>query len=649
MSVVGIDFGNSSCVAATVGRGGVDVVLNETSHRKTATMVSFQDKQRFIGEAAVPMARSNFKNTVVDLKRFIGLKFSSPFVQRELERFPFKLVAMENDEVGVEVMFNGAPTVFAVPRLVAMMIHCMKVTVEKSRGGPPVTDVVLSTPVYFTDAQRRAMLDACSIAGVNCLRLMNDTTAAALEYGIYKSAKRLFSDTEPQYVMFVDMGHSALQVAVVAFLQGRLSVMATAWDRCLGGRDYDWELACQMAEQFKARTGVDARGNKKAMLKLLGAVEKARKNLSPVGVTEAVVNVECVVGDNDLHAKITEDEFEQWTGHLSDRALIPLDAALQQAGLTASQLSSVEIIGGAIRMRSVKQRIAKHLGVPNQTPPNFGLSTTLNMDECVSRGCALQCAILSPLFKVKEFNIVDRVSLPVRLTWDAVPAAGMDVEGEEGEGEGAAVEVKPFDPDADLAATGGSSPSVATAARASEGAAAGDTKGSKRGSRRHSSRRSHGHSRSHSREHRHSHRRHRHGEERDGGREDGQDGQDGQDRHRSHRRDSHRGSSGRSHHRHRGEDGEGGGGGGGGDGGGGLLGLLRRRSGLLSRQHLRRRRRLQPQQAHAPHRRASAMQQRRAHLRGCALRVLPTPAAGCRPRRTRLRRRRAIATHHLHH
>lgn len=370
-----------------------------------------------------------------------------------------------------QVSYQGETKVVTAEAALGMVLVDLKHTAEAS--APPVADLVVSVPAYFIDSQRRAVLDACRIAGLNCLRVMNDTTATALEYGIYKSARGMFSDKEPQHVMFIDMGHSGFQVSVVAFLQGKLHVLGTAWDRDLGGRDFDRLLADKFAANFKSSTGIDVTGDHKVrprpeacaarahgMFRELcaghdeaagrrgegaqghqpaGRLPGRRRRRVPVRrprpalVPGAWRDHGEVSGASDrgwggrcgarparthtlrrltrtcarMHARThvpnpaqTEDDFAKWTEPLVAAALRPIDAALQQAGLNASQLSAVEIVGGAIRMRAVKQRIAAHLGITGESP-NYGLSTTLNMDECVARGCALQCAILSPLFKVR--------------------------------------------------------------------------------------------------------------------------------------------------------------------------------------------------------------------------------------------------------
>lgn len=309
---------------------------------------------------ATVQATSNNRNTVTNLKRLVGLPFNSPQVQKEARRLPVELVEMKGGRTGVKVRSRGptpaagaapgtarggagarrpwSPSVawntfrsrfrlsafrpraparpllsqvnycgeeraFGVEMVVGAMLEDIRRMVEGDGKAPPVSDVVISVPGFFTDSQRRAMLDACHVSGLKCLRLMNDLTAAAIEYGIYKSARRQFSDTEPQYVMFIDMGHSAYQVSVVAFLQGKLHVLSYAFDRDLGGRDFDDILADHMAQQFKEKTGQSA-DTPKARMKLLSTVEKARKTLSPVGVKEVRVDVECLNGDYDLHTKI---------------------------------------------------------------------------------------------------------------------------------------------------------------------------------------------------------------------------------------------------------------------------------------------------------------------------------------------------------
>ncbi|KAF0693931.1 Aste57867_15151 [Aphanomyces stellatus] len=417
MSVIGIDFGNVDCVVSQAKRGGIDIILNENSNRKNPNMVCMAGKQRYIGEAALSMARSNFKNTATEVKRLIGRKFSAPDVQEEIKTYGFKCVELPNGQVGIVLNYNDNPVTYTCEQVVAMVLNKLQSIAATANEGVNPAYGVVSCPGYFTDVQRRAMLNACKIAGLNCLRLMNEHTAVALGYGIYKSVRNLFKEDEAEHVMFIDLGHSGYTVSIVAFVQGKLQVKSVAYDRFLGGRDFDLALAKDVAEKFEAKHKKNPLADAKSRLKLLSACEKTKKNLSPQGVTSSALNIECLVDEIDYASKVSLEEFETLIAPLLERLEAPIQNALKDAGLTADKLSCVEIVGGGVRVASVKRRLADILGLDKEKP-NLGLSTTLNADEAVARGCGLQCAILSPLFKVKDFSIADIVNFPVRVSWE---------------------------------------------------------------------------------------------------------------------------------------------------------------------------------------------------------------------------------------
>lgn len=428
MSVIGVDFGNVDCVIGQAKRGGIDIILNENSNRKNPNMVCVQGKQRFIGEAAVSVARMHFKNTATDIKRLIGRKFKHPEVQQEIAQLAYKCVELPNGDVGIVLNYNEEEVTFTCEQIVAMILNKMQNIAAAANEGVRPAYAVLSCPGFYTDVQRRAMLNACKIAGVNCLRLLNEHTAVALAYGIYKSARNLFHESEPQYVMFVDIGHASYTVSVVAFVQGKLIVKSAAFDRYLGGRDFDNAIAQDVAKTFQSKHGIDPLLQPKSRMKLLTACEKAKKNLSPYGVTATFVNIEYLANELDYNGQLTLEHFEELIAPLLDRLEGPIKKALDDAGIDKSQLANVEIIGGGTRVASVKRRLSDILGLDKEAQ-NYGLSTTLNADESVARGCALQCAILSPVFKVKEFYIEDRVHLPVRVSWeDGEASTAMDTD-----------------------------------------------------------------------------------------------------------------------------------------------------------------------------------------------------------------------------
>lgn len=441
MAVIGIDFGNLNCVIAQAGRGGVDVLLNGASKRQNANCVSLQGKERFMGDEASAISRSNYKNTGINLKRFIGRKYQEPEVQQEIAAMPgLTFVELPNGNVGLQLSYNDSQTVFTMEQLTAMMLTKIISIVEGGNSSVKVADSVVSIPSYFTDAQRQAMLNACSIANLHCLRLMHEGTACALAYGIFRNAKGQFDAEKPMNVLLLDLGQSAYQVTAVSFVTGKLTVRSSTYDRNLGGRDFDAVIAKHIAEAFKAKYGDDPWENPKARMKLFVSAEKAKKTLSPVGVTEAPLSVECLMNDMDFNGKLTLDEFKELSAPLLDRLAAPIQQCLAESGLAATDFDSVEIVGGSTRLGFVKSRFAEILGISNPEPPNYGLFTTMNADEAVARGTALQAAILSARFRVKDFSVIDAVSYPVLLSWDAVDAMDQDGAADDDDGEEAAAD-----------------------------------------------------------------------------------------------------------------------------------------------------------------------------------------------------------------
>jgi len=273
------------------------------------------------------------------------------------------------------------------------------------------------------------MLDACRIAELNCIRLMHETTAVALSYGIYRAAS--FDVSNPQHVLFIDMGHSSYSVTIAAFIQSKLQIKSCVYDKNLGGRDFDRVISNWICEEFKRKTGLDASKNVKAMLKIEQAAEKAKKTLSPSGVNEANISVECLMNDMDFNGILSRDIFEAGCQPLLDRLELPIQQALAEAGIAREQLLDIEIVGGATRVACLKNRLSDIFGL-DKSKPNYGLSTTLNADESVAKGCALQSAILSPRFRVKEFDVVEANTYPIRLNWEPeVLSNEVQQEGEE--------------------------------------------------------------------------------------------------------------------------------------------------------------------------------------------------------------------------
>jgi len=427
MSVVGIDFGNLSALLAQAAKGGVDVILNDASNRQTATCVSIQGKQRYLGDAGAGIQKSNIKNTISCMKLLVGRRYDEAAVQEELKRHAFRHQKMPHGGVGISVMYNDEELVVSAEHVLAMMLVKLKSIAAAANSNVQIYEAVVSIPSWYTDAQRRGVETACKIAELNCLKVANESTNIALGYGIYKSAKKLFSETEAQHVMFVDLGYSCYSVSIVDFIQEKLTVRATVCDYNLGGRNFDDVIVEHLAEVFETKHKINVRNNAKAMLKLQVAGEKAKKLLSPHGVTEAPANVECLAEDIDLNVMLTKEDFENKSKFLIDKLAGPVNQCLAEAGLTKEEISDCEIVGGTSRIGILKKTLAEILGL-DLNAVNHGLKTTMNSDEAVCRGAALQCAILSSKIKVKPFAIIDQVPYPIHLHFDD-PNATINAEG----------------------------------------------------------------------------------------------------------------------------------------------------------------------------------------------------------------------------
>uniref|UniRef100_A0A7N6BE56 Heat shock protein 4 like n=1 Tax=Anabas testudineus TaxID=64144 RepID=A0A7N6BE56_ANATE len=414
MSVVGIDVGFQNCYIAVARSGGIETVANEYSDRCTPACVSLASKNRMIGNAAKSQVITNFKNTVHGFKKFHGRAFDDPLVQVEKPKLPYSLHKLTNGNAGIKVRYLDEDKVFTVEQITGMLLTKLKETSESALK-KPVVDCVISVPSFFTDAERRSMLDATQIAGLNCLRLINDTTAVALAYGIYKQDLPT-PEERPRNVVFVDMGHSSFQVSITAFHKGKLKVLATAFDPYLGGRNFDEALVDYFCEEFKGKYKLNVRDNPRALLRLYQECEKLKKLMS-ANSSDLPLNIECFMNDIDVSSRMNRGQFEDMCAQYLMRVELPVKAALEQSKLSRDDIYAVEIVGGATRIPAVKERITKFFCKD--------ISTTLNADEAVARGCALQCAILSPAFKVREFSITDVVPFPITLRWKSPTDDGL--------------------------------------------------------------------------------------------------------------------------------------------------------------------------------------------------------------------------------
>ncbi|XP_004349347.1 hsp97-like protein [Capsaspora owczarzaki ATCC 30864] len=406
MSVVGFDLGNENCFIAVARQGGIEVVANEYTYRQTPAVVSLGAKKRFIGEAGKTAIPTNPKNTVYNFKHLLGRKYNDPFTQAELKRAFYRHTETADGFVGFKLDFQGETKTFTVQQIMGMLLTQLRGTAEMNLK-MKVTDCVLSVPSFFTDAQRRALLDAAQIAGLNVLRLLNESTATALAYGFYKTD--LPADTEkPRHVVFVDLGESSLQVSAVGFTKSNLNVIASASDPSLGGRTFDLRLLDHFAAEFKTKYKIDVFSSPKATIRLRAECEKLKKVMSAI-TNEVPLSIECLMDDKDVKSRMSRAEFETLAADLFERIAVPLRKVLADSGLAKEDIFAVEVVGGASRIPAFKNLILEIFGKE--------ASTTLNQDESVSRGCALMCASISPVFRVRDFTVNDITPYGIELSW----------------------------------------------------------------------------------------------------------------------------------------------------------------------------------------------------------------------------------------
>ncbi|KAF7135359.1 hypothetical protein RHSIM_Rhsim08G0221200 [Rhododendron simsii] len=411
MSVVGLDFGNESGVVAVARQRGIDVVLNDESKRETPALVCFGDKQRFLGTAGAASSMMNPKNTISQVKRLIGRQFSDPELQRDIKTLPFAVTEGSDGYPLIHARYLGESRTFTPTQVLGMVLSNLKSIAEKNLNAA-VVDCCIGIPIYFTDLQRRAVLDAATIAGLHPLRLIHETTATALAYGIYKTD---LPENDQLNVAFVDIGHASMQVCIAGFKKGQLKILAHAFDRSLGGRDFDEVLFQHFAIQFKEQYKIDVYQNARACLRLRAACEKLKKVLS--ANPEAPLNIECLMDEKDVRSFIKREEFEQISIPILERVRKPLEKALSEAGLTVENIHSVEVVGSGSRVPAMLRILTEFFGKEPRR--------TMNASECVAKGCALECAILSPTFKVREFQVNESFPFPIALSWKG---AALDTE-----------------------------------------------------------------------------------------------------------------------------------------------------------------------------------------------------------------------------
>ncbi|MBL4590172.1 MAG: molecular chaperone DnaK, partial [Alphaproteobacteria bacterium] len=385
--VIGIDLGTTnSCVAVMDGKKP-KVIENSEGARTTPSMVAFtKDGERLVGQPAKRQAVTNPENTLYAIKRLIGRRFKEEAVQDMRSKAPYNIVEGENGDAWVEI--DGEK--HAPAQIAAMLLQKMKETAE-SYLGSEVTEAVITVPAYFNDSQRQATKDAGKIAGLDVLRIINEPTAAALAYGLDQKN----SGTIAVY----DLGGGTFDVSILEIGDGVFEVKSTNGDTFLGGEDFDYRIIDYLADEFKKENSIDLREDKLALQRLKEAAEKAKIELSSATNTE--VNLPFITADQTgpkhLNIKLSRAKLESLVDDLIRRTIAPCKAAIKDAGLKASEIDEIILVGGMTRMPKIIETVKEFFG----KEPNKGV----NPDEVVADGAAIQGGVLQG--DVKDVLLLD--------------------------------------------------------------------------------------------------------------------------------------------------------------------------------------------------------------------------------------------------
>ena len=387
---IGIDLGTTYSCVGVWQNDRVEIIANEQGNRTTPSYVAFTDTERLIGDAAKNQTAMNPKNTIFDAKRLIGRKFSDHQVQNDMKDWSFKVVAGPGDKPVIEVGTKQ----FSPEEISSMVLVKMK-EIAESYLGKKVTDAVVTVPAYFNDSQRQATKDAATIAGLNCLRIINEPTAAAIAYGLDKHR-----DDDANVLIF-DLGGGTFDVSLLNIEGGIFEVKATAGDTHLGGEDFDARLVRHFIEEFKRKHKKDISGNPKALRRLRTACERAKRTLSSTAQT--TVEIDSLYEGIDFYTTITRARFEELNMDLFRKCMEPVEQVLRDAKMDKSKVDEVVLVGGSTRIPKIQQMLSDFFNGKE-------LNKSINPDEAVAYGAAVQAAILSG---VKDESVKDLLLLDV--------------------------------------------------------------------------------------------------------------------------------------------------------------------------------------------------------------------------------------------
>jgi molecular chaperone DnaK len=379
--IIGIDLGTTNSCVAVIENGKSKVIENSEGARTTPSIVAYANDEILVGASAKRQAVTNPKNTIYASKRLIGRKFKEQAVQKDINLMPYEIVEADNGDAWVKVKDEK----LAPPQISAEVLRKMKQTAEDYLG-ETVTQAVITVPAYFNDSQRQATKDAGKIAGLEVLRIINEPTAAALAYGVDKN------DKNDRKIAVYDLGGGTFDVSIIeiANVEGdkQIEVLSTNGDTFLGGEDFDQRIMDYLVDEFKKDNGVDLKKDTLALQRLKESAEKAKIELSSSAQTD--VNLPYITADasgpKHMNIKLTRAKLEQLVDELIQRSVGPCQTAMKDAGVSASDIDEVILVGGMTRMPKVQETVEKLFGKAPRKD--------VNPDEAVAAGAAIQGAVL---------------------------------------------------------------------------------------------------------------------------------------------------------------------------------------------------------------------------------------------------------------
>ena len=398
---IGIDLGTTYSCVGVYQNGGVEIIANDQGFRTTPSYVAFTDEERLIGNAAKNQCANNPENTIFDAKRMIGRDFSDEKLQSDSKLWPFKVSGSSDGRPKISVNYKGSKKDFYAEEISAAILTKMKLTAETYLG-KEVKQAVITVPAYFNDSQRQATKDAGAIAGLEVLRIINEPTAAAIAYGLDKTKEG------EKNVLIFDLGGGTFDVSLLTIDGGIFEVKATAGDTHLGGEDFDAQVLEHCIREFRRKNNKVLKGDARAIRRLRTACETAKRTLS--SSTMAQINVDSLYEGIDYSTTLSRAKFESLCDDLFKKCLRPVEQVLKDAKVSKTEVDEVVLVGGSTRIPKIQKLLSDYFNGKD-------LNKSINPDEAVAYGAAVQAAILSGNVdsKIEELLLLDVIPLSVGL------------------------------------------------------------------------------------------------------------------------------------------------------------------------------------------------------------------------------------------